>query len=113
MSGTRPPFDFHHRHPRIRGEEAHVGAERELEAAAKGDALDRGDHRDRKLAPAPYRLLRKIRMAMRALGEIAIFATRNSVAALLLHGGKTPHVETGAEGASFAGQHDNAHALVL
>jgi enoyl-CoA hydratase/carnithine racemase len=36
---------------------------------------------------------------MRPLGEIAIFATRNSVAALLLHGGKTPHVETGAEGA--------------
>ena len=53
----QPPFDLHDRHPRIGGEKAHVGAERELKAAAERHALDRGDHRHRKLPPAPHRLL--------------------------------------------------------
>jgi hypothetical protein len=55
--GHQAPFDLHDRHPRIGREEAHVGAERELEAAAERHALDRGNHRHRKLPPAPHRLL--------------------------------------------------------
>ena len=70
------PFDLHDRHPRIRRQQADVGAERELEAAAEGDALDGGDHRHRELPPAPHRLLREIGEAVGALAEIAAFAAR-------------------------------------
>ncbi|MET4848877.1 hypothetical protein ABIF62_009372 [Bradyrhizobium japonicum] len=111
--GHEAPFDLHHRHPRIGREKAHVGTERELEATAESDAVHGRDHGNRQLAPSPYRLLRKVRLAMGALGEIAIFATRNSVTALLLHGGKSPHIETGAERAAFAREHDDTHALFL
>ena len=40
--GHEAPFDFHDRHPRIGSEKAHVRTQRELEAAAKGNPLDRG-----------------------------------------------------------------------
>jgi hypothetical protein len=48
---------------------------------------------------------------MRAHRQVALFATRNSVAALFLHGGKTSHVETGAEGPALTGQHHCAQTF--
>src|SRR6185295_9767419 len=89
-----------------------VGAERELEAAAERNPLDRGDDRHRKLAPAPYRLLRKIRQPVRACRQIALLATGDTVAAALLHCGKTAHIEPGAEGAALSGQYHRAQALL-
>ena len=109
--GHQSPFDLHDRHPRVGGEEAHVGAKRELEAAAKGDALNRRNHRHRKLPPAPHRLLGKIRQAMGARGKIALLATGYPVTPGLLHRGETPHIETRAERSSFAGQYYRSNSL--
>src|SRR4029079_7156006 len=111
--GYQPPFDLHDRHPRVGREEAHVGAERELEAAAKGDALDRRYHRHRKLSPAPHRSLRKIRQAMGARGKVALLTTGDPVTAGILHRREAPHIETGAERPSLAGQYYRSHALFL
>ncbi len=109
--GHQAPFDLHDRHPRIGREKAHVGAERELEAAAERHALDRGDHRHRKLPPAPHRLLRKIGQAVGARGEVALLAARRPpVAAVFLHRGETPHIEAGAKRPPLPGQYYHPNA---
>src|SRR6202012_2040157 len=91
------PFDLHDRHPRIGCQEAHIGTESELKAPAKRYALDRRNHGNRKLAPAPYRLLREIGEAAGTLGQIAFFAPRYPVTAAFLHGSETAHIKAGAE----------------
>ena len=40
------PFDLHDREARVRRDVADVGAERDLEAAAERDAMDRDDDRN-------------------------------------------------------------------
>src|SRR5262249_42682872 len=101
----QPPFDLHDRHPRVGREETHVGAERELETAAKSHALDRGDDRYRQLPPAPHRLLREVGEPMRAPGQVAAFTAWYTIAPALLHGGEAAHIEAGAERASLTRQH--------
>src|ERR1700722_2510182 len=107
----QPPFDLHDRHPRIRAKKAHIGAERELKAAAERHALDRGNHRHRKLPPSPHRGLRKIGQPMGARGQIALFAARDPVAARFLHRGETAHIEAGAERPPLAGQYYRPQAF--
>src|SRR5690349_13361563 len=76
------PFDLHDRHARIRCHQADVGAERELEAAAKGNTRNCRNHRHRQLPPAPHRLLREVGEPMGALGKVTAFATGYSITAL-------------------------------
>jgi hypothetical protein len=45
------PADLQHRHPRVRGDDADVGAERDLQAAAQGVTGHGRDDRDRDLRP--------------------------------------------------------------
>ena len=85
---------------------------RELEAAAERNAMDRGNHRHRELAPAPHRLLRKIGLAVGADREIALLAARHSVTAIL-HGGEPAHVEAGTKRPALAGQHHDPNPFFL
>src|SRR6185312_14104618 len=105
------PFDLHDRHSRVGRKETHVGAERELEAAAERDALDRGNHRHRKLPPAPHRLLREIGEPVGSDGKVALLPTRYPTTAAFLHGGEPAHVETGTKRAAFTGQYYRPQAL--
>lgn len=50
--GDDAPLDLHHRETAVGGAEAKVGAERNLQPAAKADPLGHGDHRHRQLVPA-------------------------------------------------------------
>ena len=79
----------------------------------KRHALDRGDHRHRKLPPAPHRLLRKIGQPMGARGKVALLATGDPVTAALLHRGEASHIETGAERPPLAGQYYRPHAFFM
>ena len=67
--GDQAPLDLQHRQLHVGGDEAQVGAQGELEAAAEGHAVHRGDHRDGDLAPDHAGLLRAVRPALRALGR--------------------------------------------
>ena len=51
----QPPVDLAHRQLGVGVDDADVGAEGDLDAAAEGVAVDGGDHRDRQLLPHPRR----------------------------------------------------------
>lgn len=91
---------------------ANIGPERDLEAAAESDAMNGGDHRHRNLAPDHRRILRAVGHAMAALGKAAGHARLVLLAPAARHAAEIAHVESGAEGAAFAGKHDRAHRLV-
>ena len=84
--GHQAPLDLHHREARVGRGVAHVGAQHDLEAAAEGHAMDRGDHRHRQGAPQPGALLRPVGDAVGALGEIA---HAGHGVAVLLHGARS------------------------
>jgi hypothetical protein len=101
MSGTRQT--------RTRRDVAQIGAKSELEAAAEGDAVHRGDHGYGQLAPQPDDVLGIIGHAVRALGKIGEWRD----AAASGHGGDSLDVETGAKGGALAGEHHGAQASII
>ena len=95
--GDQAPFDFHHRQPRIGGDDLDVGPAGDLQAAAKAHPVDRRDHRDRQLAPDHRGLLGAIGVAVGAFGQ------RGFAGAVgLAHAGQ---IEPGTERAARARQH--------
>ncbi len=106
MSGTMPHLISRIDEARVRRDVADVGAERDLEAAAKGVPMDRGDHRNGKCAPDVSRLLPGVGDAMGA-GHQIVEPGRTAVSEdrceRLL-------VEARAEAASRAGEDNGAQA---
>ena len=49
----------------------------------------------------------------RVAAEVAAFAARHSVTALVLHGGEAAHVEASTEGAALAGQYYHPDGFFL
>jgi hypothetical protein len=107
--GHRAPFGLGDRKQRPRRDVAQIGAKGELEAATNSDAVDRGDHGDRQLAPQPDDMLSIIGYAVRSLGQIG----EGQEAAALSYGTDPLDVETGAKGAPFPGQHHCPQALII
>ena len=110
--GDEAPLDLHHRHARVGRDVAHVGAQRDLEAAAERHAVHRGDHRHRHLAPDPAGILRPVGDAVGALRRGSRRARARSPRRAAFMRREVAHVEPGAEGPALAGQHDGAHALL-
>jgi hypothetical protein len=95
------PADLQHRHPRVGGDDAQVGAERDLQPAAQGVPGHGGDDRDRDLGP-------HVRGALP--GGLGRPAARRQVDAgaeplAVAHGPEPAEVQARAEVRSLAGQH--------
>jgi len=95
------PPDLQHRHPRVRGDDADVGAERDLQPAAQGVPGHGRDDRDRDLGP-------HVRGALpggpgRTIARRQVEEGAEPLAAA--HGPEPPEVQPGAEVRSLAGQH--------
>ena len=102
--GDEPPLDLHDRQLGVGRDEADVGGERDLQAAAEGHAVDRGDHRHRHLGPDPGGALGEVGRAAAASRP----AIRRGGAGVAAHRHEAAEVEPGAEGAALARQHDGA-----
>ncbi|PAV69872.1 hypothetical protein WR25_04923 [Diploscapter pachys] len=86
------------RKARVRCSDADAGARHDLEPSAEGDAMHRGDHGHRQLAPAPGDMLRQDAALVVACDPRAGPAARHA-----------RHVEAGAEPPPLTRQHDAAH----
>ena len=101
--GHQAPFHLHDRHARFGRDDANVRPAGDLQPAAQAHAVHRGDHRHRQLAPHHCHLLHDVGCAM---GAPANFHARSAA-------GHAGHVQARTEGASLAGQHHGAHALLV
>src|SRR5690606_17224817 len=99
--GYESPLDLHHAELRLRMDVTNVGAERDLESSAKGDAMDGSEHRNRNLAPDPRHPLREIRRTGASIGE--------ELGRCLGRRHERLEVETGAERLSLAGKNDRPY----
>ena len=89
------------------GGEADVGPEGDLDAAAEGVTVDRGDHRDGHLLPDPRGLLTEVGDAIRRSAPGLPSVARRRVCTG--HRLERAEVEPGAERSALARQHDGAH----
>jgi len=99
---------------RIGSHETHVGAEAELESAAKGHAVHCRDHRDGYLAPDHHRLLSAVGAAGRPHPSRGRSGDRlqGGAACPAGHLAEISGVQAGAKGSSFARKHDRAYAFL-
>ena len=111
----RPQPRLQHGELGVRGDDAQVGAERDLEAAAERGTVDRRDHGHLQLLPHPCDLLAEVRDAPIRVpdgAERAPALLRGGARRVAGHGLEAPEVESGAEATALTGQHDDAHGPV-
>ena len=109
--GDQTPDDLAHGESGFRVDDAQVGAERDLEAAAVGHAVDRGDHGNGHRMPAPGRELSAVGGVL--VGPLDQLTGRGVAVSALLHRAEAAEVEAGAESAAVAGEHDRAHRGIV
>ena len=102
--GHQTPFGFHDRKLRIGRGVADVGAEHDLEAAAEGDTVDRGDDRHRNVPPDHRGVLRAVGIAVAAFAQRAAGGAFAGGARPVGHLAEVRSVEPGAERAALARQ---------
>jgi hypothetical protein len=112
-----PPADLQHRQLRIGRDDADVGAERDLQAAAERVPVDGGDDGLRHLPPDVHRLLPEVgdasRLAVRDVVQQPLRPlTVTGALPVAGHGGEPGEVEPRAEGTSLTRQDDGPDGRV-
>ena len=108
--GHEPPLDLHDRELGVRPYVADVCTECDLQAAAEGRTVHRGNHRQRELLPDEGRALTRVCGTLTVALEGALDVL---VALSALHGLEACEVQARAESATLSGEDDGAHRRVV